>query len=194
MLREQFSAFVDEFVKIADLYATYGASRGKGDPVTTAGGIFVGGGENEPESAWRTRTDALRNLLQQHHSVQQVREAYQKAHPDDYVTAAFRQDYKPGGFLHGLGKFFGTNASKEREAQWALRSSHPRLFFAAGPAGGPSQFEFYRDVLRGLHSSELQHVPAKEKAHFDALSKRWGISESPSFVFGPQSQAPTQET
>lgn len=169
MQQQTVKGFFDELEKIADIMTTYGKGRGTGDPRVTAAGVFIG--PEDPNQS-RARQLEFQQMLGRIKSLQQTRAAYAKKYPKDYVTLAFRRDYQPGGFMHRMGKLFGTEASKEREAQWALRQK-PRLFMSAGPAGSPMQAEFYRDVSRGLHEHELDKMPAKEKKVWEALAKKY---------------------
>ena len=129
------------FEKLADIVV---GPRGDKNAPITAAGAFVGrqGGGQE-----------FSKLLSEHGSFQKARAAYQKKHPDDFVTLAFRREAAPTrGGIFGL---FGDKHFDAKLKHYEERKKSPRVFIRDGRAGGYAQQAMYREVARGLYDKEL---------------------------------------
>jgi hypothetical protein len=129
------------FEKLGDIIVS---PRGHKNAPLTAAGAFVGreGGGSE-----------FHKLLKEHGSFQRAKAAYQKAHPDDFITLAFKREAPPrrGGFL-GIG---GDKHYSAKLKDYSARKKSPRVFIRDGRAASYAQGTLYKEVARGLYDREL---------------------------------------
>jgi len=149
------AAFMDEMQKLSDMMI--GPRQGS----IVSGGIFAS--SNTPEEA-KSNAEEIQNLLKQHGSVRAAREAFQKAHPNEYTTTAFKRETAPS---HGIIKriFKGKKFIESEQNSFKERSSAPRIFVRSGPSGGYDQRAFYNEVARGYYDRELDqpHIAKKNR-------------------------------
>lgn len=142
MNTDQLHFFRDELEKSADLVF---APRGSKSAPVTAAGVFVNrkGGLKDFQALLKSEGGSL----------QKAKASYQKAHPDDFVTLAFKRESAPtrGGFL-GIG---GDKHFKAKRKNYEERLSKPRVFMREGREGAYAQHAMYKEVARGLYDDEL---------------------------------------
>jgi hypothetical protein len=152
-----FRSFVDEMAKIADIEFGEGPVNAR---KLVAGGIFIGA-----DSDHGKKTQEITKHLEALGSLRKAREAYQKDHPSDFVTGAWRLEAPPSGVAHKLKSLFGSAAAKSLQKSYEDRVKNPRIFVRVAPSGSSGQSMFYDEVARGYYDSELDqpHIPKEDR-------------------------------